>query len=133
MGVELQALFVVTVAYVATVLTASVLTVSRAGVDYAMSNRDAQPEMTSAAARAKRAAANHLEGLAFFAPFALILAQLDAGSSSTATAAWAYAATRIAHAPLYVIGFGTARSIVWVLGFVALTAFAAMTASALFS
>ena len=89
------------------------------GPRYNAGPRDSQPGMSPVLGRLRRAAANGFEGLAMFAPAALIVALTGQSTTLTAVAAWAYVAARLAYIPAYALGLSPWRSAIWGLGFLA--------------
>ncbi len=89
------------------------------GPRYNTGPRDSQPEMSPTLGRLRRAVANGFEGLAMFAPAALIVAISGQSTTTTAIAAWTYVAARLFYIPAYALGLSPWRSAIWAVGFFA--------------
>lgn len=113
---ELWMLLVVTATYFATVMADAAIVAKRMGAAYSLSNRDAAAARDTLSLRARRAAQNHLEGLAFFAPVVLVADAASINTQMTALGATIYAGARAAHAAVYILGVPLARSILWIVG-----------------
>ncbi len=70
-------------------------------------------------ARALAAQANSFEGLPFFIGAVIVAHQLGAPQSRVDALAIAYVLLRLVYIAIYIRGFGTLRSAVWTLAFVA--------------
>lgn len=84
------------------------------GIPYAGGNRDEAVPMTPFQGRAKRTVMNHVEGLAMFAPLALIAAQQGISTSTTMLAAQLFFYGRVVHALVYLAGIPMVRTLAWV-------------------
>ena len=82
-------------------------------------SRDNLPEPSTLQLRMKRVVDNHREGLALFAPLALIVAVADMSNPTTVMAAQVFFYARVAHAVLYVFGVPLVRPLVWGVGILA--------------
>ena len=89
------------------------------GPRYNAGPRDSQPEISPVLGRLRRAVANGFEGLAMFAPAALIVAVSGQSTTATAIAAWTYVAARLLYIPAYALGLSPWRSAIWTVGFFA--------------
>lgn len=89
------------------------------GPRYNAGPRDSRPEMSPTLGRLRRAVANGTEGLAMFAPAALVVALTGQSTTLTAAAAWAYVAARLLYIPAYALGWTPWRSAIWAVGFLA--------------
>ena len=89
------------------------------GPRYNAGPRDSQPEISPVLGRLRRAVANGFEGLAMFAPAALIVAVSGQSTTATAVAAWTYVAARLLYIPAYALGLSPWRSAIWAVGFFA--------------
>jgi uncharacterized MAPEG superfamily protein len=89
------------------------------GPRYNAGPRDSQPDMSPVLGRLRRAVANGFEGLAMFAPAALIVAVSGQSTTATAVAAWTYVAARLLYIPAYALGLSPWRSAIWAVGFFA--------------
>ena len=89
------------------------------GPRYNAGPRDSQPSVSPTLGRLRRAVANGFEGLAMFAPAALIVALTGQSTPITAVAAWTYVAARLAYIPAYALGLSPWRSAIWGVGFLA--------------
>ena len=82
--------------------------------------RDEPPPTTKFQGRAARTLANHIEGLAMFAPLVLIAHVSDIATPTTAWGAMLFAGARVVYAPLYLLGVPVARTLAWTVGAVGL-------------
>ena len=82
-------------------------------------SRDNLPEPSTLQLRMKRVVDNHREGLALFAPLALIVAVADMSNPTTVMAAQVFFYARVAHAVLYVFGVPLVRPLAWGVGILA--------------
>ena len=89
------------------------------GPRYNAGPRDSQPPVSPTLGRLRRAVANGFEGLAMFAPAALIVAVSGQSTTATAIAAWTYVAARLLYIPAYALGLSPWRSAIWAVGFFA--------------
>ena len=83
------------------------------GVPYAAGNRDEAAPQTAFQGRVRRTVMNHVEGLAMFAPLALIAAQQGVSTPMTVLAAQLFFYGRVAHAALYLAGVPMLRTLAW--------------------
>ncbi len=82
-------------------------------------SRDNLPEPSTLQLRMRRVVDNHREGLALFAPLALIVAVADMSNPTTVMAAQVFFYARVAHAVLYVFGVPLVRPLAWGVGILA--------------
>lgn len=82
-------------------------------------NLDTTPEATWGK-RAKRAHYNAVENLAVFAPLAIMVVVIDAGSGTTATACAVYFFARLVHYPMAVFRVPFLRTLTFAIGWLAL-------------
>lgn len=126
-------------------LTALALALLWQGVQFALvsvpANRELGTEITLAprddgplvdkvgprTARLARALDNHAAALTLFAPAVFLVEITDSGTALTATLAFAYLAARVVYVPAYAFGWRPWRSIVWMVGFAATMALAAVS------
>jgi uncharacterized MAPEG superfamily protein len=76
-------------------------------------NREALPEMTGWAGRARRAHLNMIENLVLFAPLVLITAISGRANATTAMGALIFFWARLAYAVIYLIGVPWLRTLAW--------------------
>lgn len=81
-------------------------------------NLDTTPE-AAWGKRAKRAHYNAVENLAVFAPLAITVVLIDAGSGTTATACAAYFFARVVHYPMAVFRVPFLRTLTFAIGWLA--------------
>jgi uncharacterized MAPEG superfamily protein len=81
-------------------------------------SRDDMPPLKTFPARAKRTVDNHVEGLAMFAPLALIAASAHVTNQWTVLGAELFFYSRLAHAALYLAGVPWIRPVAWLIGFI---------------
>lgn len=78
--------------------------------------RDVMPADTKFQSRGKRTVANHIEGLALFAPLVLIAAIAHVSNEWTVLGARLFFYSRLAHAVLYLAGVPWLRALAWFVG-----------------
>lgn len=95
--------------------------IAEAGVVSALSyqNLDTTPE-AAWGKRAKRAHYNAVENLAVFAPLAITVVLIDAGSGTTATACAVYFFARLVHYPMAVFRVPYVRTLTFTISWLAL-------------
>lgn len=93
-----------------------------AGVRHGLSSRDEAPEgiEETLAPRLNRIVQNHVEGLAMFAPMVFVAHAVDIQTGTMAWAAIIFAGTRALYTPAYAFGLSPWRSIIWIVGAIAL-------------
>ena len=79
-------------------------------------------QQTDAKQRAVAAMNNGYEGFPLFAAAVLVAHAQGADSQWLNGLAALYIATRVLYIPLYIKGWGSARSIVWIIGFISIVA-----------
>lgn len=89
------------------------------GMGYLLSSRDELRTLTGITARLDRALNNGITAMALFAPAVLILAQKEAFSAATLTAAQAFLLARILYVPAYALNLTGIRTLLWLAGFAA--------------
>ena len=85
--------------------------IGRAGMFGALAATGGTEPKAEWSIRAKKAHANAVENLVVFAPLAIAVHVLDAGSALTANAAAAYFALRVAHAVVFTFGIPYLRTL----------------------
>ena len=83
------------------------------GFGWGLGNRDEPRDPTVLHRRATRTLANHMEGMATFAPLALIAGLGDLSSNLTVLGSEIYLGGRILFAVVYLVGVPVVRSLVW--------------------
>lgn len=82
--------------------------------------RDGQmPRVSPLLGRLMRTVTNGFEGLAMFAPAALIVAVSGQSDAVTQAAAWVYVAARLLYIPAYALAWVPWRSAIWAAGLAA--------------
>lgn len=92
--------------------------IRKIGVNTALSETGGVEPHHSWSVRAKKAHANAVENLMIFAPLALAVHILEAGSAATALSSGAYFAFRVAHAFVYTLGVPYLRTLAFAGGVV---------------
>ena len=95
---------------------------SKAGVEWGLSNRDSMPEVPAWVGRADRAQRNHHDNLAMIAAILLMAVVLDKTDAVTQIAALVILAGRLAHGVFYIAGIGLLRSLSYAISILALFA-----------
>lgn len=83
------------------------------GLGWALGPQDESRDQNAVAARIQRALRNFLETFPAFAALALIIAQTDASTGTTAFGAALYFWARVAYVPAYASGMPLLRSVSW--------------------
>lgn len=78
-------------------------------------------------ARLSRALDNHAAALTLFAPAVVLVVLTESTSALTALLAFTYLAARVVYVPAYAFGWRPWRSVVWMVGFGATMALAALS------
>ena len=121
MTTELMMLVGVVAVFFCLILLQSLTFILAVGPIAAAGNREElSGDPAGLAGRVKRTVNNHLEGLVMFAPLVLIISQAGLTTPATAMAAQVYLGARIAHALTYIAGIIWVRTIVFVIGMIAL-------------
>lgn len=117
MTIELRLLVWSALLAVAQMLVALLLAIGQIGLMPLVGNREKMPALEGWAGRAQRAHRNMLESLIVFA--ILVLTAQLAGKTSAATAfgAQLFFWSRLAYAPVYVIGIPWLRTGLWAISF----------------
>ena len=120
MTLELELLIWATVLALIQMLIALLGAIAQVGLPALVGNRENLPAIGGWAGRAQRAHRNMLESLTIFA--ALVLVAQVAGKSNAVTALGAqlFFWSRLAYAPVYVIGIPWLRTGLWGISFVGL-------------
>ena len=120
MTIELQLLVWSTALALIQMLVALLAAIAQVGLVPLVGNRESLPALEGWAGRAQRAHRNMLESLTIFA--ALVLVAQVAGKSNPATALGAqlFFWSRLAYAPVYVIGIPWLRTGMWGVSFAGL-------------
>ncbi len=109
--------------YTALILLAQVTgALGQVGMGYLLSSRDDHRSLTGITGRLDRAMTNSITAMALFAPAVLLLAQKDAFSAASLTAAQAFLIARILYVPAYAMGMRGVRTLLWLIGFAATAA-----------
>ena len=98
-----------------------------AGTAFALSNRDAPPDLPPAQGRMLRAVRNQTDVAAVWIALVLVQQIVGAGGALTYWAALAMIASRLLYFPLYAAGITPFRSFAWALFLVAAPVFAVGT------
>lgn len=125
MPIELQVLAWTVVLGLAHVIVGAHLATMQTGLKWNASARDQDKPITGVAARVDRALKNYLETYAFFVAAVLGVVVAQRTSDTTAIAAWTYLAARVIYVPLYAAGIPYIRTLVWLVGFIAVCVLAA--------
>ena len=83
------------------------------GFGWGLGSRDSEREATILQGRARRTIANHLEGLAMFAPVVIVAHLADVSTTLTVWGAGIFLIGRAAFAALYIAGVPVLRSLAW--------------------
>ena len=83
------------------------------GFGWGLGSRDDARQLTVMQGRARRTIANHLEGMAMFAPLVIILHLADISTSVTVWGAGLFLVSRIGFALMYLGGVPVLRSVFW--------------------
>ena len=120
MTLELELLIWATVLALIQMLIALLGAIAQVGLAALVGNREDLPAIDGWAGRAQRAHRNMLESLTIFA--ALVLVAQVAGKSNAVTALGAqlFFWSRLAYAPVYVVGIPWLRTALWGISFVGL-------------
>ncbi len=120
MTAELTALAAAVLVQIATLVIMALVANLHLGTRITAGPRDGPlPPIPKRLGRLMRAVTNGFEGLAMFAPAALIIAVSGQSTTLTVTAAWVYVAARILYLPAYAFAWVPWRSAIWAAGFAA--------------
>lgn len=100
----------------ALIVVAATLGATQYSILELLGNRDNLEPPGVLVARAKRAVANHIEGLVLFAPLVLMLEDLGQSSNVTVLGAQLFFYGRVAHAICYLVGIPVLRTLAWLAG-----------------
>ena len=113
MSFELQAVFGSVAILFALLMIQGALVPVNQGFGWGLGSRDGKPEYTTLQMRASRTVANHIEGMLLFVPLIMIVEFAGLSSQLTIWGAGLYLVSRLAVAPLYLLGVADLRSLVW--------------------
>jgi len=113
MSTELTMLVYATALLIALVLIQAIAGILANGLPTQAGNRDDLPPPRTFHGRASRTVANHIEGLAMFAPLVLVCALTNQSSATSVLGAQIFFYARVAHAALYLIGVPWLRAAAW--------------------
>lgn len=113
MSVELTMLAYAVALLIALVLVQAIAGILANGLPAQAGNRDSQPPPKPFHGRASRTVANHIEGLAMFAPLAIICTVAGLSSPMSVLGAQIFFYSRAAHAALYLLGVPWLRAAAW--------------------
>ena len=119
MSTELQILGLYGLVVIITILAQVLAAQAQVGLPMLLAPRDDGPKLIGVAGRLERAQLNSIVAMALFAPAILILAQKGISTSSTLLAAQAFLIARILYVQIYAMGLPWARTIAWLIGFIA--------------
>ena len=119
MSTELNILGLYGLVVIVTILAQVLAAQAQVGLGMLVMPRDDGPKLTGIAGRLERAQLNSIVAMALFAPAILILEHKGITTSTTLLAAQAFLIARILYAPIYAMGLPWARTIVWLVGFLA--------------
>lgn len=97
------------------------------GTGFALSNRDAPPDLPAAQHRMVRAVRNQTDVAAVWIALVVVQQMTGAGGALTYWAAVAMVASRVLYFPLYALGLTPFRSLAWALFLIAAPVFAVGT------
>ena len=118
MSQELLYLFGSVIILLVLIVAQAANTVINNGIGYGVGPRDEPAETNAFGGRAKRAVANHIEGLALFG-FAILIVEVSGLNSNLSTMGAAlYFWARLAYGPIYLLGVPWIRTIVWTVGLI---------------
>ncbi|WP_147127007.1 MAPEG family protein [Shimia ponticola] len=81
-----------------------------------------ETQLSDGPARLYRAFNNHFESLALFTIACVVITLSDQSTGFTAACAYTYLIARVAYIPAYYFGLVPWRSLIWLLGFMSITA-----------
>ena len=119
MGNELGILGLYGLVVIVTILVQVITAQAQVGLEMLVKPRDDMPKLTGTAGRMERAQLNSIVAMALFAPAILILAHKGLSTPTTLLCAQAFLIARILYVVVYAMGLPWARTIVWLVGFVA--------------
>jgi uncharacterized MAPEG superfamily protein len=119
MSTELGILGLYGLAVIVTILLQVLAAQAQVGLAMLVKPRDDMPRLTGVAGRMERAQLNSIVAMALFAPAILILAQKGMTTGTTLLAAQIFLIARIAYVVVYAMGLPWARTLIWLVGFLA--------------
>ncbi len=119
MGTEIGILGLYGLVVIATILVQVLAAQAQVGLEPLLKPRDNGPKLTGVAGRLERAQLNSIVAMALFAPAVLILADKGIATPNTLLAAQAFLIARILYVPVYAAGLPWARTLIWLVGFLA--------------
>lgn len=121
MTTELWMLIGVVMVFIAVVAVQAISLIAEIGTAEAAGNRENIAVSDSGlAGRARRTVANHIEGIAIFAPLVLVAAIAGVSTPMTVLGAKVYLGSRIAHAVSYLAGIIWVRTVAFAAGMIAI-------------
>jgi uncharacterized MAPEG superfamily protein len=120
MAIELKLLVWSTTLALIQMLVALLASIAQVGFKPLVGNRESLPAFEGWAGRAQRAHRNMLESLTIFAALVLVAQVAGKSNAMTAFGAQLFFWSRLAYAPVYVIGIPGLRSGVWGVSFAGL-------------
>src|SRR5437667_5700106 len=120
MPLELKLLIWATVLALIQMLIALLGAIAQVGLAALVGNREDLPAIDGWAGRAQRAHRNMLESLTIFAALVLVAQVVGKSNAVTALGAQLFFWSRLAYAPVYVIGIPWLRTALWGISFVGL-------------
>ena len=119
MGTELGILGLYGLVVIVTILIQAMAAQAQVGLEMLVKPRDDMPKLTGVAGRLERAQLNSIVAMALFAPAVLILQAKGLATAGTLLTAQVFLIARIAYVPVYAAGMPWARTLIWVVGFLA--------------
>jgi uncharacterized MAPEG superfamily protein len=120
MAIELKLVVWSTALALFQMLIALLAAIAQVGFMPLIGNRENLPAFEGWAGRAQRAHRNMLESLTIFAALVLVAQVAGKSNATTALGAQLFFWSRLAHAPVYVIGIPWLRTAVWGVSFAGL-------------
>ena len=120
MTLELELLIWSTVLALIQMLVALLAAIAQVGFTALVGNRENLPAFAGWAGRAQRAHRNMLESLTIFATLVLVAQVAGKSNAATALGAQLFFWSRLAYAPVYVIGIPWLRTGLWGISFAGL-------------
>ena len=120
MTLELELLIWATVLALIQMLIALLGAIAQVGLAALVGNREDLPAIDGWAGRAQRAHRNMLESLTIFAALVLVAQVVGKSNAVTALGAQLFFWSRLAYAPVYVVGIPWLRTALWGISFVGL-------------
>jgi uncharacterized MAPEG superfamily protein len=120
MSIELKLLVWSTALALIQMLIALLAAIAQVGFMPLVGNRENLPAFAGWAGRAQRAHRNMLESLTIFAALVLVAQVAGKSNATTAVGAQLFFWSRLAYAPLYIVGIPWLRTAVWGVSFAGL-------------